>query len=134
MESMLLPSWRSIEARPLAPLLALDQPLSDFFEEPDVFVACLELPGFAQKDVDVEVTANRLMVEAHREEKTSEEVPKRGYFARERRYSALRREFTFPAEVNADATKAEFKDGILTVRCPKTQPTPVAKPHRVKVD
>ena len=134
MESMLLPTWRSIEARPFAPLLGLDQPPSDFFEEPDAFVACLELPGFALKDVDVEVTANRLTVEARREEKTVEEVPKRGYFARELRHDTLRREFALPAEVNTDATKAEFKDGILTVRCPKRQPTPVPKAHRVKVE
>ncbi len=56
------------------------------------------------------------------------------YFVRERRYEALRRTLSFPAEVKPDFAAATLKDGVLEVRIPKKQPTPVSKPVKVRVE
>lgn len=133
METMLLPSWSHIGLRPLAAPRGVEFPAADVADEPDGFVVTVELPGFAPKDLNLEATSDRLVVEARREEKKTDE-PATGFITHERSYASLRREFTFPANVIPGAAKAELKNGVLTVRVPKEKPSLVEKAHRVRVE
>jgi HSP20 family protein len=53
-----------------------------------------------------------------------------GYYYAERSYGSFRRDLTLPADVEAGKIDASCKDGVLTVKLPKSER---AKAEKVKV-
>jgi len=49
----------------------------------------------------------------------------------ERVYGSFSRSFSLPSTVNADAIKADYRNGVLTVRVPKREEP---KPKQVKIN
>jgi HSP20 family molecular chaperone IbpA len=101
-----------------------------------------ELPGIAQKDINIEFSDPQTLVvkgrterEYHTEpqaeaegDKTVAETgagadeknkPTHRYWATERSIGEFQRTFTFPSHVNQDAVKASLKNGILSIVIPK---------------
>lgn len=96
-----------------------------------------ELPGIAQKDIDIEFTDPQTLVvkgrverEYHRETgddtkegpaQTEKQVakPKYRFMAQERSVGEFHRIFSFPGRVDQDAVKANLKNGILSITVPK---------------
>jgi HSP20 family protein len=109
--------------REMAPLLPqsgreiLFVPDIDIKETPDAYVFRADLPGIAEKDLEISLTGNRLTLSGKREEERREE--KDTYFACERSYGSFSRTFTLPAGTDAEHAKADLKDGVLTVSVPK---------------
>ncbi len=103
-------------------------PAADVFETKDELVFELEVPGYEEKDLEVEVSDHTLTVAGHRDtEKTSTERTVRLH---ERLESRFERIFQLPFRTDAEHLEATYDKGVLTLRVPKTdQP----KPHRVKV-
>jgi HSP20 family protein len=133
MESMLLPVWSNIGVRPAAPPSSVELARADFADQGDAFVVNVELPGFTRDDVEIELSPQRIEIQATRKSEHAKEDPATGFFAHERTYRSLQRTFEFPEPVVAEKAEAELKDGVLFVRTPKQTPTPAAKPLRVKV-
>ena len=59
---------------------------------------------------------------ANEGEKELQQGTERKYWHVERQYGEFERVVSFPGEINTDAIKAEFKDGLLTVQVPKVEP------------
>ena len=59
----------------------------------------------------------------------AEETDER-YFRRERRMSSMSRRVALPSTVEDGRTEAELKDGVLTLRIPKSE---AAKPRKVQI-
>lgn len=89
-----------------------------------------ELPGVAQKDIDIEFTdAHTIVVKGSTEREHSIQSPEdqgesesgqsHKYWATERTFGQFNRTFTFPVLLNQDAVKASLKNGILNVTIPK---------------
>jgi HSP20 family protein len=100
------------------PALSTHAPAVDVREtDTDVRVE-VELPGLTEKDFDVTVEGDVLTVrgEKHAERESKE----RGYQWSERTYGTFRRTIGLPAEVQADAANATYKNGVLSVVLPKT--------------
>ena len=95
------------------------------------YVVCAELPGFEKDQVTVEVFKHGIEIEGKRELK--DETKRRGYLAREREYSSVRRTFEFPEEVKPEEVSAELMHGLLTVTVPKANPAPVERRTKVAV-
>ncbi|KAJ5220384.1 hypothetical protein N7468_009588 [Penicillium chermesinum] len=122
-------------------------PSFDVRETDDSYHLDGELPGVAQKDVDIEFSDHQTLVvkgrverEYHSEpqaesghkatvedEGSSKEVekkdkaqPKHRYWAHERSVGEFQRTFTFPSRVDQDAVKASLKNGILSIVVPKS--------------
>jgi len=75
-----------------------------------------EVPGMAEKDVELLLEDGVLTL---RGEKKSEIQDKdRGYS--ERYYGRFERRIALPSGVDEENAKAEFRDGVLTVRLPKS--------------
>jgi HSP20 family protein len=94
-------------------------PKLDVVENAKALTVTVELPGIEEKDVEVELTADRLILTG---EKTLEKEEKGdGFHRKERRFGSFRREITLPWEIDAAKVKADatFKNGVLTVRVPK---------------
>jgi len=86
-------------------------------EETDTEVrVAAELPGLEEKDVEVHLTDDTLVLEGEKREEHEDE--KQGW--RERSYGRFERSIPLPCEVDADHVSARFKNGLLTVRLPKS--------------
>lgn len=100
----------------------------DVRESKDAYVFKADLPGFREEDIEINLTGNRLTVSGKREVEHGEESDTE--YVSERSFGAFTRAFTLPEGVNADHVSADFKNGVLTVRLPKT---PEAQPKRIEV-
>lgn len=103
--------------------LALD--LSE--DEKNVIVRA-SLPGFRKEDVSVEVHDGVLTIKAEHNEEHEEKGET--FYRRERRFGSVSRRVALPSTVLDNETKAELKDGVLTLRIPKS---PRAMPRRVQI-
>jgi HSP20 family protein len=79
-----------------------------------------ELPGLSEKEVEVDVDDDVITIRGEKVEEKREEKDRR-YHVVERTYGTFRRSFTLPSNIDAQHTHAEFRNGVLTVRLPKTE-------------
>ena len=112
--SLLGPSW-------LPRLREMEEPSPriDIFEEDSDVVVKAELPGMKKEDIDVKLTENTITISG--EKRKEEKVEKKDFYRMERSYGSFARAFSLPSEVQADRAKAQFKDGILEIRLPKSE-------------
>lgn len=104
-------------------------PALDLYTTPEEVVAKIALPGVDPAAVDVTIADDTVTVSgSFREEKESTEG---GFVHRELNRGEFSRVFTLPAAVDAEAARAVFKDGLLTLTLPKTEQV---KPKHVKVE
>ncbi len=96
-------------------------PASDIYETDTAVVAEIDIPGVDKKDIKVNVTDDSIEVKAEKKHETKQEDKKKGMFRLERSYSGFYRNFSLPADVDADKAEAEFKNGVLKVKVPKLQ-------------
>jgi HSP20 family protein len=87
-----------------------------------------ELPGVKKEDIDLKVENNTLTIRGER--KREVETKEEGYHRVERSYGGFARSFTLPSTVNAEAVKADYRDGVLTVTLPAREE---AKPRQVQI-
>jgi HSP20 family protein len=103
-------------------------PAVDIHEEAKQFVVRADLPGV--KPADIEITAEKGVLSL-RGARNFEQQNDEGHYSRVERVSGkFVRTFTLPDNVQTDAIKAQFKDGVLELTIPK-----VAKvePRRIEV-
>ncbi len=78
-----------------------------------------ELPGLEEKDFDVTIEDNILRIKG---EKKSEIENSDAHFHRyESSYGSFERVLRLPEAIDSDATKASFKNGVLTLEIPKNK-------------
>jgi len=94
-------------------------PAVDIKEKENEIVVTAELPGIKKEDISIDVHENRLEIKAETKEETKEE--KEGYVYRERRQGSFYRSLELPASVDAERTKARYRDGVLTLTLPKIE-------------
>ena len=99
-------------------------PAVDVFEEKDRFVVKADLPGVNPDDI--EVTAEKGVLSLRGERKTEKRENTDGYERLERVTGSFTRRFALPENVQADAIKATYTNGVLEVSIPK-QPEVAAK-------
>ena len=104
-------------------------PPVDIFEtDAREIVLKAELPGLRREDIDLTVENSTLTIRAQRRE--DEGVRGHQYHRRERQCGPCSRSFTLPHTVDAAQAKAEYRDGMLTVRLPLRED---AKPREIQV-
>ena len=104
-------------------------PLADITEDEKEYLIKAELPEMKKEDVKVTVENGVLTISGER--KFEKEEKKRKYHRVERGYGTFLRSFTLPDDADASKVKAEFKNGLLTVRVPKSEH---AKPKQIEVN
>lgn len=100
----------------------------DVKETPEGYVFKADLPGIADKDLELSLTGNRLTLNGKREEERREE--KDTYYMTERSYGTFTRSFTLPAGADVEAIRAELEGGVLTITVPKK---PEVQPKKIDV-
>lgn len=92
---------------------------ADVFDDDDKVVVRLEAPGMRREDFNVELHGDVLTVWG---EKRFERESGRGqYRVIQCAYGSFRREVPLPVEVQADKTRASYRDGVLRVELPKVE-------------
>ena len=103
-------------------------PAVDIHEEANKFVVRADLPGV--KPTDIEITAEKGVL-ALRGARNFEQQNDEGHYSRVERVSGkFVRTFTLPDNVQTDAIKAQFRDGVLELTIPKVAK---AEPRRIEV-
>ncbi len=99
-------------------------------ESADELLLTAELPGMPEEDVNVNIENNILTIRGEKREAHDETDEGGRYHVSERRYGSFHRRFTLPWSVDAEAIRADFEDGLLTVRLPKA---PEAKSRTIEI-
>lgn len=103
-------------------------PPVDIHEEAAQFVVRADLPGV--KPADIEITAEKGVLSL-RGSRNFEQKGDDGHYSRVERVSGkFVRTFTLPENVQTDAIKAQFKDGVLELTIPKVAK---AEPRKIEV-
>lgn len=104
-------------------------PAADIYETEHELVVKADLPEIDPKDLDIRVENNILTIRGER--KFEKKVNEENYLRVERAYGAFSRSFSLANTVNAEAIKADYQNGVLTLTIPKREE---AKPKQIKVN
>ena len=102
-------------------------PAADVYETAGEWVVELEVPGYEEKDLNLEISDRSLTVKGVREE-TKEEQEK-AFRLHERLECQFERTFALPLEADTEHVTARFEKGVLEVHTPKlsiTEPRKIA--------
>jgi HSP20 family protein len=108
------------------PFTGVYPPLNVFDAGEEVILKA-ELPGVDPSKLDVEVRDNTVTVTGERTETPEENA---AFHRRERVEGRFRRVARLPARLESGEAKAEYRNGVLTVRIPKAKEV---RPRRVEV-
>jgi HSP20 family protein len=103
-------------------------PALDLTESDNALEVRMDLPGITGKDIDIQISGNVLTVSGQREEEKEEKG--KTFHRVERRSGSFARSITLPCAVEESEVAAECKDGVLTIKLPKTEQS---KAHKIKV-
>lgn len=94
-------------------------PQVDITEDEREYLLKADLPAVSKNDV--KVSFNEGVLEIAGERKQEKKEASRRLHRSERTYGAFLRSFTLPAAAEGEKAKAEFHEGVLTVRIPKSE-------------
>jgi HSP20 family protein len=104
------------------------RPVANISETPEAYLIKAELPEVEKKDIDVSVHDGVITIRGERRLETREDKEK--HHRIESFYGSFARSFSLPADVDEAKIQADAKDGVLTVRLPKTE---AKKPRPIEV-
>lgn len=104
-----------------AKLFAGHSPRVDVYQTENNVVVKAEIPGVSRDDLQLYIDQRsiRLSGETRREDEYSES----DMYRSERYYGSFSRTIPLPAEVKPEEAKAEYRDGILSIIVPKSEPS-----------
>jgi HSP20 family protein len=103
-------------------------PPVDITEDDKEYVIKAELPEMKKEDIKLSVEDNVMSISGERKYEKEEKGKK--YHRIERTYGSFMRRFTLPGTADGSTVSAEYKDGVLNVRLPKSEK---AKPKSIDV-
>lgn len=103
------------------------RPPVDVHEDQDAVTLQLDLPAVARESLDVQVTGEELVIRGERKwvKPTNGTV-----LHSERPYGQFHRAFRLGIPVQQSDVAATYRDGVLTIRLPKSE---AVKPRRIEV-
>ena len=109
---------------------------TDIKETENSYVLDIEVPGFDKKDVNVSLENGYLTVSAQKKtceggENDEKNKKKENYIRRERSCSVSRSYYV--GDVDKEAVKAKYENGVLTIDIPKEKPA-LPESHNIVID
>lgn len=96
-------------------------PSMNFYEVDNGYRAEIEVPGVNKEDIKLDTKNGVLRVRVDKENESSDEDKKKGYFRIERSYTGFFREIPLPEDADEDKVSASYKDGVLSLEIPKNK-------------
>ena len=126
-ESIAFPfDWISVE-----PVVPVREATVDLVDEGNKFVVHAEMPGVTKDNIDVALTKDGIEISAETDVETQDK--EKNFVVRERVYSHIYKQLSFPEEVIPEQAESTFRDGLLEVSIPKKTIAPAPKKHKVTV-
>jgi len=108
------------------------KPRMEVFRDDDDLVIRADLPGIdPENDIDLSIEGNVLHLKGHRS--FDREVADEHRYMVERAYGEFQRDLRLPDGVDADAMKAAYEDGVLTITMPLPESVRAAEPRKIPV-
>ena len=104
-------------------------PALDVSETDENVLVKAELPGVDPKEIEVNLAGTTLTIKGEKKEEREETTESMHKI--ERSYGSFFRAINLPCEVNEEKIEATFKDGVLNLKLPKTEPS---KKTTIKID
>jgi HSP20 family protein len=98
------------------------------YETEKELVVELDVPGFDEKELALEVSDSTLTIRGER--KKEKEQKEKSFYLHERIEKHFERRFKLPPEADLDHVEATFRTGVLEVHVPKLEP---AKARKVEI-
>ena len=95
-------------------------PQVEVLERDNELMIRTDLPGMTKDDVKVDIADNAVIIRGER--KSEREENEKGYYRSERSYGSFYRRIPLPSGVNAEEANADFRNGVLEITMPATQP------------
>ena len=126
-ESIAFPfEWINVE-----PVVPVREATVDLVDEGNKFVVHAEMPGVPKDKIDVALTKDGIEISAETDVETEDKA--KNFVVRERVYSHIHKQLSFPEEVIPEQAESTFRDGLLKVSVPKKTIAPAPKKHKVIV-
>jgi HSP20 family protein len=103
-------------------------PPADVYEDENHITLKLEVPGIDEKDLDIRVENNNLIIKGER--KFEREEKEENFRRVEGQYGTFVRSFALPSMVDPDSISANYDKGVLSITMPKRAE---AKPKQIQV-
>jgi HSP20 family protein len=106
------------------PYSLLSRKVQDFYPQLDVsetndyYRLDLDLAGVDKKNIDIKIDNNVLTIKGKKD--LDKEHQDSNFYTRERFHGDFQRSLSLPAGVDTDSVDADFKDGVLRIKLPKT--------------
>ena len=97
---------------------AIANPAVDVSEDEKAFKIAAELPGLDEKNIEVTVVGDTLVLKGEKSQEKEEKG--KNWLVSERSYGTFQRRFQLPGDVDRDRIDAAFAKGVLTLTLPKT--------------
>ncbi len=110
--------------------MGLMAPRVDMKETEGAVEVHAELPGVAEKDVEVQLADGILTIKG--EKRQEREEKEKGHYLMERSYGSFLRQIPIPVEVEEDKVEAKFDKGVLSITLPK-KPSTETKAKRIEI-
>jgi HSP20 family molecular chaperone IbpA len=93
----------------------------DVYETPKEVVVELDLPGADPADINVLIQGGWLIVEGVKKETEAPPAGPVRYLCIERYFGSVKRTIKLPVDIDAVATRAVYRDGVLRITLPRTE-------------
>ncbi len=103
-------------------------PPINIFQQNDDFVAVIELPGVDKDDLQIEAKESTVRISG---KKTPNYGGNASVHRRERLFGVFDRTLSLPVQIDADAIRAEYRDGLLALFIPRAASE---KPRSIKIN
>ena len=91
----------------------------DVYQTPTEIVIKSTIAGVKPEDIDISMTNDMITIKGNR--KKDEEAKEEDYYYQECYWGPFSRSVILPVDVEVDDADAGMKNGILTIRLPKTE-------------
>jgi HSP20 family protein len=114
--------------RVLRPLAEEWVPAVDISETADKVTVRAEVPGMDAENIEISLSGDILTIRG--EKKAEKEEKEENFYLMERSYGSFARSLRLPAAAEADKIEASYKQGVLTITCPKKEEV---KPKKISI-
>ncbi len=118
------------------PTLATGHDFSPKIEVKDTgktYQVCAEVPGMDEKDINVTLRDNHLIIEGEKKNEVKNEDKKKGVYHSEFSYGRFYRAIPLSDDVDAERVNAFYKNGVLSVELEKL-PEKAGKNKKIQIN
>jgi len=114
-------AWRQVIGPPGAPRFCAPviEPAVDVYESDTEVVIVVEIAGISDQEVEMTVEGKTLLIRGERVPGPGR--PGRLYYQMEICHGPFQRELLLPSDVNPDAARASYQQGLLEIVLPKVE-------------